>query len=90
MTLAVRGISQHTFCELRFADLLFVTGRQCIPRFVEDGPQENERRWIVWVAIAHGMYSTRLAPLSINEPITTCRRTYDDDGHKLFPAVRSQ
>src|SRR6516165_8318939 len=26
MTLAVRGISQHTFCELRFADLLFVTG----------------------------------------------------------------
>jgi hypothetical protein len=53
MTFAVRGIPQHTFREMRFADLLFVTWRHCIPCFIEDGPQELDRRWIVCATIAH-------------------------------------
>jgi hypothetical protein len=38
MTFAKRGIPQHTFREMRFADLLFVTWRHRIPCFIEDGP----------------------------------------------------
>ena len=53
MTFAVRGIPQHTFREMRFADLLFVTWRHRIPCFIEDGPQELDRRWIVCATIAH-------------------------------------
>jgi hypothetical protein len=64
MTLAVRGIPQHTFREVRFADLVFVAGRQCIPCFVEDGPQEFERRWIVCAAIAHGGVLQHISPRS--------------------------
>ena len=45
MTFAVRGIPQHTFREMRFADLLFVTWRHRIPCFIEDGPQELRHFW---------------------------------------------
>jgi hypothetical protein len=64
MTFAVRGIPQHTFCEMRFADLLFVTWRHHIPCFIEDGPQELDRRWIVCATIAHRGYSTSSPPRS--------------------------
>ena len=66
MTFAVRGIPQHTFRELRFADLLFVTWRHRIPCFIEDGPQELDRRWIVCATIAHRVYSTVRPPFGIN------------------------
>jgi hypothetical protein len=59
MTFAVRGIPQHTFRELRFADLLFVTWRHRIPCFIEDGPQELDRRWIV--CATSSVTNTRLA-----------------------------
>src|SRR6516165_9569769 len=66
MTFAVRGIPQHTFREMRFADLLFVAWRHRIPCFIEDGPQELDRRWIVCATIAHRVYSTSSPPIGIN------------------------
>jgi hypothetical protein len=86
MTFAVRGIPQHTFREMRFADLLFVTWRHRIPCFIEDSPQELDRRWIVCATIAHKGYSTSSPP--IRQAIMTSRRMYDDRGHKLLQAVR--
>jgi hypothetical protein len=62
MTFAARGIPQHTFREVRFADLFFVTWRHRIPCFIEDGPQELDRRWIVCAAIAQRVYSTSSPP----------------------------
>ena len=90
MTFAVRGIPQHTFGEMRFADLLFVTWRHRIPCFIEDGPQELDRRWIVCATIAHRATPLARPPFGINAAIMTSRRMYDDRGHKLLQAVRPE
>ena len=89
MTFAVRGIPQHTFGEMRFADLLFVTWRHRIPCFIEDGPQELDRRWIVCATIAHGVYSHIPPHSESTQAIRTSRRMYDGSSHKLFQALLS-
>jgi len=62
MTLAVRGIPQHTFREVRFADLVFVAGRQCIPCFVEDGPQDSSVAGSYAQRLLMGVYSNTSRP----------------------------
>src|SRR6516162_8595737 len=85
MTFAVPGIPQHTFREMRFANLLFVA-------IASHASSRTVRRNSTVVGsyaprlLISQVYSTSSPP--IRQAIMTSHRMYDDRGHKLLQAVR--
>jgi hypothetical protein len=53
MAFARGGVFQDALRNMRSADLLSVSRRQGVPRFVEDGAQEPNCFWIVRSTVSH-------------------------------------